>query len=128
MSHKDLKERILALIGLWRPVLDLENWVIRIDWTERKILAGCTAMPEYKNASLSFNLARIAKECSDPVDLEELVVHELTHIPLWLVARGLESRSRTKIVAYIEEHTATTISRALLRARREGELRGKRRG
>lgn len=129
MTRKDLRARILELIGFWRPILDLQNWVIHINFSETKILAGCNTDPEYKQGHLSFNLPKIQREMDRGLlDLEELVVHELTHMPLWLMARGMENRNRTKVVEYVEELTTTTISRALLRARQAGEARVKRRG
>lgn len=126
-GHKDLKDRILALIRYWRPILDLENWDVYINWNEKRITAGNKTDPEYKRCTLYFNLPRILRDCQDPRELEELVVHELTHSPLWLMARGLEDRNRTKLVEYIEETTTTTMSRALLRARAAGEDKEKKR-
>lgn len=128
MPHKLLKEQILKLIHAWRPILDLENWVFYIDWSERKILAGCTADPEYKQVKLHFNLPKIARLMKVELDLEELVVHELTHIPLWLLSRGLKSRDLNRQEEFCEENTTTTVSRALIRARLEGAQHAKRRG
>lgn len=124
MSNKDLKARITGYIHYWRPVLDLDNWTIKVEWNKNKDIANALAAPDYKQLHLQFNLKRIAKEVDD---LEELVLHELVHGPLWLLARGIESRNRTKVVAYIEENTTTTVTNALLRARALGENKAKRR-
>jgi len=128
MVNKHLKGRILKLLRYWRPILDLENWVFYIHWGEKKILAGCEADPEYKQVHLYFNLPKIAKQLKGALDLEELVVHELTHSPLWLLSRGLKNRRLSREEEFAEENTTTTVSRALIRARSAGALRAKRRG
>lgn len=124
MSNKDLKGRILAFIQYWGPILDLQNWAIKVSWDEKKHVATCRADPKYKVMFVRFNLTKIRKEIDD---LEELVVHELVHGPLWLLARGLEDRQKTKVVEFIEENTTSTMTMALLRARAMGEQRSKRR-
>lgn len=124
MRRKDLKREIIKHIQYWRPVLDLQNWTIKVNWSSDKDVASCLADPTYKTMNLKFNLKKIAKEVDD---LEELALHELVHGPLWLLARGLENRSRTKVIAHIEENTTCTFTSALLSARALGERRAKRR-
>lgn len=120
---KALKTRILEYIRYWRPILDLENWTIKVQWNNRGV-ASSLAQPDYKVLHLKFNLKRIAGEIDD---LEELVLHELVHGPLWLLSRGIEDRKRTKKLAFIEENTTCTVTNALMRARMVGGQRLKRR-
>lgn len=118
MSNKELKKRILNYINYWRPVLDLQNWTVKVNWKEKTDVANCLADPAYKTMVIRFNLRKIARDIDD---LEELVLHELVHAPLWLISRGLEDRERDKTVRFIEENTTSTFTNALLYARFKGE-------
>lgn len=74
--------------------------MIQLRFDEKVYTATCIAQPQYEEAVITFNLARIRERCRSPEQIEELCVHELSHALSW--------RS--------SERTVTRISRALLRA------------
>lgn len=123
-----LKKKIKKYIERWVPILDLQGWSIKILWDETDNVATAEAWPQYKSLALRFNLPRIKKEGFDnPRDLEDLVLHELVHGPLWTLARGLERLHPEPVTNRFEEECTTTITTALLRARNMGKKRRRRR-
>lgn len=95
------------MIAAWRPTLGLSDWRMSVRWDEAEHLATCQAVPQYEDATISFNLARIQRDLRRHPRavtdrwLEELVVHELVHAIIWKSS----------------ERTVTMVSRALLRAK-----------
>jgi len=70
---------VLALVAKWQARLLLDSWVFTVKITQTiSHQADCEASPEYLEAVLRFNPARIAPEA-----LEETVVHELLHCHTW---------------------------------------------
>jgi hypothetical protein len=73
-SRSKWREAVPRLLELWRPRLGLDDWALRITWDRKcKDRAYCVARPEYREATLGFNVARLEKAQDDPV------VHELLH-------------------------------------------------
>jgi hypothetical protein len=95
-----LQRQIKTLVRHWRPIMGLDTWMIELRFDERVHTATCIAQPQYEEAVITFNLTRIQERCRSPEQVEELVVHELTHALAW--------RS--------SERTVTRLSRAMLRA------------
>jgi hypothetical protein len=103
---EELREKIAELVAFWRPVLALSEWLIRVEFGEEKNLAVCEVRREYEEATLRFNLTRIAAEVENEAQMHELVLHELAHC----IVDGI-ARSRKK-----DELAATRLSRCVLRA------------
>jgi predicted SprT family Zn-dependent metalloprotease len=62
----------------------------------------CTASPQYEEATIGFNLVMVRANELTPLEIEDLVVHELVHCMVWKNS----------------ERAVTQVTRALLRASR----------
>lgn len=103
MKPSALARRINRLIAKWIPILGLENWGITVRYDEPKAKATCDVEYSYEEATVNFNLKRIATEIPNKMAAhEELVVHELVHC---LVA------------PYDSEKRVSRVTRSILRAR-----------
>lgn len=73
------RPQVLALVAKWKARLLLDSWTFRVVLTTKmEHLADCEASPEYLDAVLRFNPARLTVD-----NLEETVVHELLHCHTW---------------------------------------------
>lgn len=115
----DYRYEIDQILAYWQPILDLENWDIRIGFTEAESVACCLAKPQYLTAMLDFNLARLGQEIKTRPELEELVLHELVHARLWALANVLPDLDTipNRFLEYYEEEAVSQVTNALLRAR-----------
>lgn len=115
------RARIRAIYDRWEPVLGLDAWLITLDYHTGPYVcadgtpsgnAYATAAPhwDYQSASLSFNLQKTRTEDDD--DLEDIVVHECVHVLL----HELRGTAAMDDHQEHEEHAATMITRALIRA------------
>lgn len=109
-------EAINALILEWKPRLLLQDWDIEVAFDQKTHVATCEAQPQYMAAKLNFNLPKIAKEVHGQRELEELVVHELTHILLW-TACNMWQEEEPGVSEFVEEHTTTWVSKALVKTK-----------
>ena len=111
-----LSTRIAELVEKYKPLLGLSEWTIRIangepnDTPEDKqCKAACLAAPEYQDATLFFSLDRI--ETGD--NLEELVLHEMTHCLTWPISGCANTLAgddpRLQEWVRIEEERSTTL-------------------
>jgi len=118
---KSLQSAILTIADKWKDIMGLQDWNIDIKFDEPQFKATSEAEPRYKYLKLFFNPWRIAKE---PEDLEELVVHELSHAftwRIWELTEKLFGGDMNKwILDELHEEATTSISRALVMAHREG--------
>lgn len=81
--------QLQARVNYWRQRMWLTEWAIKVELAKlpkneaSKIEAGgeCDAMPEYRQAVLRFDPANI-----EPDQIDEFVVHELTHLTTWRLA------------------------------------------
>jgi hypothetical protein len=119
LNKLDYIYEIDQIIAYWRPRLDLVNWDIHVDYDEQQNLASCEARPQYLEMFLRFNKVRMDKEISTWSQLEELVLHELVHARLWMIANFLEPESDdgVKIMEFLEEEAVSQITGALLRTK-----------
>jgi hypothetical protein len=97
------------MVAHWVPLLRLGDWQIQVVFDPASAhRATCEASPEYKEATLTFNLPRCsAKE----EDLEGCVVHELCHCLTWAQAAMTESLCKTEYDwerSRVAEESATT--------------------
>lgn len=117
-----LQSAILTIAEKWQPLLGLQDWSVIVKFDETQYKATSTAEPRYKELQLYFNPWRIAKE---PEDLEELVVHELSHAftwRIWELTEKLFGGDMNKwILDELHEEATTSIGRALVNAYREGQ-------
>ncbi len=73
---------ILEIIERWAPIIGLDQWRRYVDWSEDSTVASCIAHPRYRQWLVNFDLDKT----TDPqrcANLEELVVHEMTHALHW---------------------------------------------
>lgn len=98
MKVPPLQREIETIIAHWRPILGLDGWGIELRFDEKKDKANAKVSLQYEEATLNFNLPRIAAEVSD---LEELALHELVHC---------------HEAPYDTETRVSRVTRALLRA------------
>ena len=87
------KARVRQMVAHWVPKLRLGDWQIQVVFDPSlPHRATCEASPEYKEATLTFNLPA----CSErEEDLEGCVVHELCHCHTWAQAAETEALCRT---------------------------------
>lgn len=128
MTHEEQQARIEAIYARWRPVLGLDEWEVRRDYHDGhfvtnddevsgEALASTSVQWEYRRAQIAWN-TRFAEE-SDDDGLEYAVVHEAMHI-LLNGQRAMRERGDTVGREYerlFEEHTATTLAWAFIRAK-----------
>lgn len=83
MGDAKLPAHIQNLVDEYREPLGLDRWDIRLEVgampEDDRAKAACTASPEYREATVQFDLDRL--KTGD--DVEELVAHELGHCLLW---------------------------------------------
>lgn len=128
------KNRVRAMFDRWRTVLGLDEWHITLNYRDAeyvkqdgepsgKWVLGFTQVDwEYRRAVIDFRCDLTAGE--PDADLEYCVVHEAMHILLngqravrELGSGGAVYREYERL---FEEHTATTMARAFIRARAAG--------
>jgi hypothetical protein len=91
VSRAAKKDRILALLGHYRPQLGLNDWKLNIQWFNKRdgqpdpSAASCCASPEYREADLSFTLDELPM-----LELPGIVLHELLHAVLWEMTSAMD--------------------------------------
>jgi len=98
---KITRGQVLALVAKWQARLLLDAWKVRVILTTKLgHLAECEASPEYLDAVLRFNPARLT-----PENLEETVVHELIHChtwELWDLAGDAGTKAHEKLTSILQ--------------------------
>ena len=109
------KRAVTSRVKWWQKRLGLTDWQIRIEFGSDAdgSDAACSAAPEYKFATLHFDLTKI-----DPAMIERYVVHELSHCFVWRLANCAHAlaagdKSKEEWVR-TEEETLTTHLENLL--------------
>jgi len=110
MTKAQQVERYVALL---RVPLRLADWAITIKLTAyQSERAACVAQPEYKEATLYFNLRRIPK-----TQLFAYVLHEMLHMHVWRLAavgeRLAENPKDLEAVRWEEEALTVELERIL---------------
>ena len=82
-ARKPSQSYVLGRVKYWKTRLCLQEYQIGVAFgpdedKDNDSDAECSAMPEYMQASLRFNLDAIA-----PDEIDHFVIHELLHIPTW---------------------------------------------
>jgi hypothetical protein len=106
----------------YREPLGLDRWQIRIvagEQVDPDATASCDAQPEYRSATLSFDLAKM--KTGD--DLEEFVVHEMVHCLTWPIHTCAETLAGKdprlqEWVRFAAETTTTDCAESILRLMR----------
>lgn len=85
-NNKELCDKIVELLKLYGAAIGLQpRW--RIDLQFKKVsdddIASCEALWHYTKAYMVFDIAEIKKRGYDDQEVEEIVRHELLHIPCW---------------------------------------------
>ncbi len=130
-----LWERLDGLVASYRDAYLLEDWTIRVQVgpvadeeaeDPHGVRAACHADPEYREATLGFNVE--AWKTGD--DIEEMVAHEMAHPVLWPLSHVAEILAgedpRLQEWVRIEmERVTTDVGQAFYRLmRRIRELEG----
>ena len=104
--------RVKALVRYWTPKLRLHDWKVRTVFDPTYSgRAACEASPEYKEAILTFNLARCGEA---EEDLEACVVHELAHCHVWALAAIAELQPDLEQSRKAEEALTTELELLML--------------
>lgn len=128
MTHEEQRNRIRAAFDRWRNVLGLDEWEVTLEYSDgefikddgepsRSALAVTFVSWEYRRASIHWNTAKVEHESDD--ELDYAMVHEAMHV-LLNGLRAFREIGDTEGKGYerlFEEHTATTLGRAFLRAK-----------
>jgi hypothetical protein len=80
------KRQVQARVRFWKKRLRLTEWSIKTEFgkmEEDDADAACSAQPEYRFATLHFDLARIPL-----VELDHYVCHEMLHTLVWPLANA----------------------------------------
>lgn len=124
-AYRAQRKRILALMNKWRTVLGLDGWDITMLFhrgpyevngsANARAMGSASVDWEYLQATLEFNLWLI--EAQNDRVTEECFVHECLHI---LVREMRQDWACNDVALTLphEERVATTISRALIEARK----------
>jgi hypothetical protein len=114
MTAAKKRRALQAATDKWAEIL-LPEWEITIDHQPHgpsdDLYAEITCDHIYKNACIVYYL----DTCTD-ADLEQIALHELTHC---LIAPLVAQARKTSLLNDTEESVATTITRAILRAKRK---------
>lgn len=126
----DQQERLRGLMSVWRDILGLDEWHIDLCYRDGpyvrgdgepsgSAIASTDVQWEYRRAQLYFRVDLLADE--DDAEAEYMFVHEAMHILLngQRAVRTVE-HATPEALGYerlLEEHTATTLARAFIRAR-----------
>ena len=119
-QYEKERRRVRKLWDKWFRPIGLGWWQVDLNWARERdedepATAGMTTTNwQYRTASVTFFLPATLE--LDDEKLEEVVVHELTHI-LCGPIQDMSSDERREIT----EHTVTTIARSLIWAREAGE-------
>lgn len=127
------KERVRAVFDRWRNVLGLDEWHVTLNYRDGEFVKGDGSPSalalgltnvdwEYRRATIDFRCDLMTEQDDD--ELEYCVVHEAMHVLLNGQRAVREANSAGAVyVEYerlFEEHTATTLARAFIRARSVG--------
>ena len=74
-----LPDHIIKTVHDLQEPLNLDRWIIKLEHGDLPDTAACSAMPEYKQATIGFNLDKLAT--GD--ELDEIIVHEMMHCHTW---------------------------------------------
>lgn len=121
---KELKSKIVKYIEYWKNVLFMQGWTIVVVWDEQEAHGSARANRKYRQMRINFNLPAIIQNNYNNSELEELVVHELTHSMPWDVCRLAERSASDEYVDFLEEALTTDITSSLIRAREVGRTEG----
>lgn len=90
-AERATKRYVRARIKYWRHRLGLAHWAFEIQFGPDKDggSAGCEAEPEYRQATLSFDLSLIHRD-----HIDRFVVHELVHCFVWGLANVAQTMAR----------------------------------
>ena len=112
MQHFTLtqvKKLVYANLAEWTDKLGLKNWKLAVGFNKELDAAATTSSdPVYQEATITFNQKYMAEMYCER-EIEECVVHELTHAQLSPIA---DSKRRT---THATERTVVNISRSYLR-------------
>lgn len=128
-TFDEQKARIRAMFTRWRDVLSLDEWEVTLNYHDGEFVKrdgsgsanaiGLTHVDwEYRRATIDFRCDMAVDEDDD--EIEYVVVHEAMHV-LLNGMRAMREAGDTIGRAYeslFEEHTATTLARAFIRARK----------
>jgi hypothetical protein len=98
---------VTAAVRYWQKRLLLSDWAIKVqvgaldDLDER---ADCDAKPQYKEAVLRFDPAKIP-----PSELDAFCVHELLHCVTWRLEALAEEWGRSESQYIVARETAETV-------------------
>ncbi len=122
------KERIRALNARWRNVLGLDEWEITFNYRDGEFVKhdgsgssdaiGLTKVDwEYRRATIDFRCDWTGDKDDD--ELEYVFLHEAMHVLLngMRAMREAGDNIGRSYETLFEEHTATTLARAFIRAR-----------
>lgn len=127
MTHEEQIERIAAVWARWKSILGLDEWECHISYHDgeyvahdgspsKSAIANTHVEWEYRRTSIQWNTQRVATE--DGEGLEYAVVHEAMHVLLngQRPVCDLSDAVAREYQRLFEEHTATTLAWAFLRA------------
>ena len=122
------KERVRAVFNRWRNVLGLDEWEVTLNYHDGEYVKkdgsgstralGLTYVEwEYRRATIDFRCDMLEDEDDD--ELEYCFVHEAMHVLLngQRAMREAGDSVGREYERLFEEHTATSLARAFIRAR-----------
>lgn len=123
-QYETEKRRVRKLWEKWFRPIGMGWWQVDLNWSrvreeeEPATAAMTTTNWQYRTASVTFYLPSTSDLNLE--QLEEVVVHELSHILCGPIQDMTTDERRD-----ITEHTVTTIARAIIWAREAGEKTSK---
>jgi hypothetical protein len=112
------KRQIKAAVKKWQRILGVTEWEVSIAFgkdEEDGASAGCLAQPEYRMASLTFDLALIPAS-----QVDRFACHEVLHTLIWPLANAAHSLAKgdpamEEWVRTEEERLTTALEHILTR-------------
>jgi hypothetical protein len=110
---KPTKRLVLARVRWWKKRLGLQHWKFTVTFgTDADGAdAACMAQPEYRNATLHFDLTKVPLE-----ELDHYVCHEILHALVWPLANCAHAmaggdKSKEEWVRTEEESLVTALEK-----------------
>lgn len=88
MTEPTLPDHIIAAVDRLKEPLNLDRWFIKLEHGPLEdARAACSAEPEYKSATIAFDLDKL--QTGD--ELDEIIVHEMMHPHSWPIFQEAEN-------------------------------------
>ena len=112
------RREVREAVAYWRRELGFTDWTVRVVFRRMADRTTCEAMPEYKEVTFTFDLAKMH---ANGDKLYRQVAHEFAHLPVWDLAEFAQTEAghrdpvKARLFEKLEESTTTALEHLILR-------------